>query len=74
MKTLWHNSGNRYSLQEVSNQIQNLPKAIYVVRFDPRMGFFLEQVGHNFPLPSKIYGLANTFCKRVVRTWGKHTR
>lgn len=69
MKNTWQQSGNNFSLREVSTQIGKLPKAVYVVRFAPMMGFFLEKMANEFPVPEKVYGLTSGFIERVQKTF-----
>jgi len=37
------------------------------------MGFFLEHISKEFPLPPKVYGLCDDFIARVIRTWNNTT-
>ena len=69
MKNNWHKSGNTFRLEEISQQLERLPVSVYLLRYNQRIGFYLEQIEEAFPLPSKIYGLCDKFVERVLKTW-----
>lgn len=73
MKNSWHQNGNIFAIQEVSQQIANLPVGVYILRFSERTGFFLEQVAEKFALPQKMYGISGNLVDRVLKTWDNTT-
>ena len=51
----WRIDGKLYIPQQAVKTVEVLSKGTYYVRFDPRMGYYLEQI-KDFKLPNKIYG------------------
>jgi SpoVK/Ycf46/Vps4 family AAA+-type ATPase len=48
-------SGRTFTVSDLGLTHPTLPKGVYILRFDQKIGFFLEQK-EDFQLPSKIYG------------------
>jgi hypothetical protein len=69
MNTKWIQSGNSFRPGEVSAQLDNLPGGVYMLSFNPQIGFFLEQKMNKFPLPEKVYGINDKFINRCLKTW-----
>lgn len=68
MENKWRNFGGVLRLSETSQQLRNLPVAIYKLQ-DDKYGFYLTELDKQFDLPEKIYGLQTSFIERVKRTW-----
>jgi hypothetical protein len=66
----WAQTGNLFSLREVSHQSEKLPPGIYAIRQNPQtQEFFLELTRTTFALPDPLYGCEQTFVDRVLRTY-----
>ena len=59
----WRINGNLYIPQQAVKTIDVLSKGTYYVRFNPQIGYYLEQI-EDFQLPSKIYGSTE-----VINRW-----
>lgn len=60
-------SGTKYSFANITDTFTTLPKGNYLLKFDPRDGFFLEKKDA-FILPKKIYG-DQSIIKRWLTSW-----
>ncbi len=62
--------GNNYSvIDDRSCQFyDNLPPAVYVLKFNPNMGYYLEGV-NSFVRPAKTYGDINKNCDLILKTY-----
>ena len=60
-------SGTKYSFANITDTFTTLPKGNYLLKFDPREGFFLEKKDA-FILPQKIYG-DQSIIKRWLTSW-----
>jgi hypothetical protein len=65
----WRQSGNSYFLEEVSQQSDHLPQAIYKVAATPTGTLYLERLQDKFEFPYKIYGMESEFVKRVIKSY-----
>lgn len=72
MKNQWINTGGEFRMREVSQQLEQLPVAIYKLQED-RFGFYMIEVDKKFNLPSKIYGIERPFIDRVKKSWANTT-
>ena len=73
MKNTWVQSGNIFSIREVSSQIEKLPLGVYKIEEDPYENLFLSHIQDKFPFPYKIYGKDDSFVNRVKKSWD-HTK
>ena len=48
---------------------ETLPTAIYAIRYDQLQGFYLENTGSSFEVPSKLYGKTDSHTSRFVNTF-----
>lgn len=70
MKKNWVQSGNDYFSQEVSQNMDLLPTAVYKVNENPMTKeLYLTQVQDKFSFPYKIYGVETKFVNRVKKTY-----
>ena len=60
-------SGTKYSFANITDTFQTLPKGNYLLKFDQREGFYLEQKDE-FVLPKKIYG-DQSIVNRWLKSW-----
>ena len=60
-------SGTKYSFANITDTFTTLPKGNYLLKFDPREGYFLEQKDA-FILPKKIYG-DQSIIDRWMKSW-----
>ena len=60
-------SGTKYSFANITDTFTTLPKGNYLLKFDPREGYFLERKDA-FILPKKIYG-DQSIIKRWMTSW-----
>ena len=60
-------SGDKFSLADVSGTYNQLPKGNYLVKFNPRDGYFLQRK-EDFILPKKIYG-DHSIVNRWLKSW-----
>ena len=68
--TYYIRNGSAYTVtSDVSMDIhQSLPAANFTVKYDQRLGHFLE-LSDPFPAPSKIYGECLNNTDRIIRTF-----
>ena len=69
MKNTWVQSGNTFSIREVSSQIEKLPVAVYKIEEDPFENLYLSHIQDNFSFPYKIYGKDQAFVDRVKKSY-----
>lgn len=70
MRNNWITSGNFYALKEVSQQLPNLPVAIYrICQNELTKEIYLTQVQDRFDFDYKIYGIERPLINRVVETY-----
>ncbi len=70
MKNAWHQSGNTFSIDEVTSQVDKLPVAVYKLQFNDIIGrFYLTMISEKFEFPYKLYNTENEFVARVKKTW-----
>lgn len=69
MKNTWVQSGNAYSIREVSSQIEKLPLGVYKIEEDPFENLYLSRIQDNFLFPYKVYGKDQVFVDRVKKSW-----
>lgn len=69
MENNWFKQSNIFTPHDVSEQMDKLPKGIYVLGFSQMKGFYLTRISEKFPLPAKTYGVQDVFINRVLRTW-----
>lgn len=70
MKKTWSKFGNDFHLQEVSHNTEQLPVGIYKINFNEMTGqCYITHVMDKFEFPYKIYGVQNSFIKRVDKTY-----
>ena len=60
-------SGTKYSFANITDTFQTLPKGNYLLKFNPREGYYLEKKD-DFVLPEKIYG-DQSITKRWLTSW-----
>ena len=60
-------SGTKYSFANLTDTFQTLPKGNYLLKFNPREGYYLEKKD-DFVLPEKIYG-DQSITKRWLTSW-----
>jgi hypothetical protein len=73
MKNAWTQSGNKFTLTEVSKQTQVLPSGVYKFDLDMFENPFLSRVQDNFVFPYKVYGIETDFINRVCKSWHNTT-
>ncbi len=70
MKNTWIESSNNYYLREISNQVGDLPVAVYKTEMNPNTGeLYLARTSDKFEMPSKVYGFEESLIRRVVKTY-----
>jgi len=69
MKSVWNKSGSRYSVSEISEQIEVLPPGVYQAQEGAFKTIYLLHLEPEFSFPYKIYGKDSGFVKRVKRTY-----
>ena len=71
MKTTFIRNNNSISVQQFNEGIcsNTLAPAVYVVKFNPNTGFFLEFIAHEYILPEKLYGNTYNRADRVITTF-----
>lgn len=55
-------------LDEVPNFLDKLPVDTYALKFDMKMGIYLERIGH-FEMPPRLYGTIEQTRDRAIRTF-----
>jgi len=60
-------SGNRFSFEDVSNTYSKLPAGNYILKYDPRTGYYLNKK-EDFDLPKKVYG-DHSIVDRWLKSW-----
>ena len=60
-------NGTKYSFANITDTFTTLPKGNYLLKFDPREGYFLEKKD-DFVLPKKIYG-DQSIINRWLKSW-----
>lgn len=60
-------SGERFTLANITNTFDKLPKGNYMLKFDPREGYYLSKK-EDFKLPKKIYG-DHSIVNRWLKSW-----
>ena len=60
-------NGTKYSFANITDTYTTLPKGNYLLKFDPREGYFLEKKD-DFVLPKKIYG-DQSIINRWLKSW-----
>jgi hypothetical protein len=60
-------NGTKYSFANITDTFTTLPKGNYLLKFDPREGYFLEKKD-DFILPKKIYG-DQSIINRWLTSW-----
>jgi hypothetical protein len=68
MNKKWSQSGNDFSLRDVTSYINELPIAVYTLN-QSIFGFYLTKTEESFTFNHKIYGLEAELIDRVERTW-----
>lgn len=68
-------TGNTFRVYDSSMRAYDqLPAQAYVVRFDPRSGFYLEKYVDINIAESKVYGVHNEKVQKVLRSFGAFNR
>jgi hypothetical protein len=73
MNNAWTQSGNKFTLTEVSKQSSLLPNGVYKFQLDMFENPFLSRVQDNFVFPYKVYGIETDFISRVCKSWDNTT-
>lgn len=74
MTNKWHQQGNDFFLQEVSQQNDTLPVSVYKINENTMTKMlYLTQVQDKFSFPYKIYGIEKKFVNRVIKTYNATT-
>jgi hypothetical protein len=62
--------GDNFTLgvDEPDQRYESLPAATYLLRFDPKVGFYLELTA-NFELPTKMYGNLDQSANKILNTF-----
>jgi hypothetical protein len=60
-------SGNRFSFEDVTSTYQQLPAGNYILKYDPRSGYYLNKK-EDFDLPKKVYG-DHSIVNRWLKSW-----
>jgi hypothetical protein len=69
MKNTWVQSGNTFSIREVSSQIEKLPVGVYKIEEDPYENLYLSHIQDQFSFPYKVYGKDQAFVDRVKKSY-----
>lgn len=69
MNNVWTESGSSYRMREISQQLHNLPVAIYKIQVGAFGEHYLEKIQEEFVFPYKIYGIEDKFIRRVIKTY-----
>lgn len=69
MENTWVQSGNSFSIREISSQIKTLPLGVYKIEEDPFENLYLSRLQDKFSFPYKIYGKDEAFVNRVKKSW-----
>lgn len=69
----WHQSSNSYFLRDKSNQLELLPKAVYLVKESPMTGLYLDKMSDEFTFNHKVYGKDDKFVQRCLKTYQETT-
>ena len=64
----WSQSGNHFSLDDVTSHIDALPVGVYTLS-KGMFGFYLEKLEDKFEFEYKLYGLETNLINRVKKTW-----
>lgn len=60
-------SGKRFSFEDVTNTYEKLPAGNYILKYDPRSGYYLNKK-EDFELPKKVYG-DHSIVDRWLKSW-----
>ena len=60
-------SGTRFTLEDVTNTFTKLPTGNYILKHDPRIGYYLNKK-EDFELPKKVYG-DHSIVNRWLKSW-----
>jgi hypothetical protein len=60
-------SGGRFSFEDVTNTYEQLPAGNYILKYDPRAGYYLNKK-EDFELPKKVYG-DHSIVQRWLKSW-----
>lgn len=65
----WIKKEKMYLMDASSQNLDCLPKGIYVVKFNPSTGIYLEKTSEGFEFNYKVYGVEMDFIERVVKSY-----
>lgn len=66
---IWHQSGNKYYLNDIASQKENLSKGVYTLKYNDMKGFYLDLSENEFTFSHKIYGKDSVFINRCIKTY-----
>jgi len=65
----WNNIGLNYFPSNDALKIDNIPPAIYLLKYDQRLGMYLQRQEDSFAFSHKIYGKDTVFVDRCKKTF-----
>jgi PII-like signaling protein len=72
-KQNWVKKGHMFVLDSATENVPLLPNYVFLLKYNPNIGIYLEKAMDRFEFNYKVYGVENEFINRVLKSYEHST-